>query len=407
MNAASALKTFLNALPDGAPLGVAVSGGSDSMALLHLLVQAGCAPHVATVHHHLRDEAGSEADFVADYCANHGLHHTVLHWNWDDQGNLQDQARRGRYKLLSDWAKGQRLCDVALGHTADDNIETFLMGLSRGAGIDGLSGMRPTFEHAGVTFRRPFLRTRRDELRAVLIAKGLSWRDDPSNDNPDYQRVQMRQGFAALEALGLTAEMLTKTVSNLQATRRDIETTLAQDVQQHVTLDHGDICIALDWLEDTTPEHRRRVLNAALRYVSSLDYTPRAGKLAQIMQNLRHPGTLHGCILSSQDTTLRITRELSAVVGTTVTSRTVWDQRWRCDGPHTDHTLLRALGEPGIAACPDGWRGLGLPRASVLASPSVWNGDVLISAPLAGWANGWHINLCAKPPTLFASILSH
>lgn len=407
MTATPSLDAFLATFPSNTRIGVAVSGGSDSMALLHMLAHARCMVCACTVHHHLRAEASDEAAFVADYCAAHDVPHEVVHWHWDGQGNLQDQARRARYGLLSDWATQQRLSHVTLGHTADDNIETFLMGLTRGAGLDGLSGMRPRFERAGVSFHRPLLSHRRNDLRDFLVSEDIVWQDDPSNENPDYHRIQMRQAQAQLAELGLTPEMLTKSLSNLQATRRDIELMVADEARRYVTIEHGDVCIDLDWLTATTDEFRRRILNAALVFVSAQDYPPRAAKLAQVMADIHSPATLHGCTLTAREGTLRVARELAAVVEKNVSSQQVWDRRWQFDGPHSSDMTVQALGEDGIACCQDTWRDIGLPRTSILASPSVWNGSELVAAPMAGWSNGWHLRLVTKPPAALASILSH
>lgn len=399
------LNVFLNTLPGDARVGVAVSGGSDSMALLHLLAAASRSVCACTVHHHLRADAGEEADFVAGYCASIDVPHEVVHWHWDGQGNLQDQARRARYILLAAWASRHGLSHVALGHTADDNVETFLMGLSRGAGLDGLSGMRPMFVRGQVQFHRPLLGVRRAALRTYNRAHSVAWREDPSNENLDYQRIRMRQGLPELEKLGLSPDMILRSIDNLNATRRDVDADLAE--RARLRIEHGDVVIDLAWFEGAVPEHRRRVLNAALRFVSGRDYPPRAAKLARVMSHPRAPATLHGCVVLCANDELRITREVAAVQDSVVDSHAIWDRRWRAHGPHTARSELRALGEAGIAACPEGWRGLGLPRASVLASPSVWEGDELRAAPLAGWENGWSLELCAAPPTLIASILSH
>ena len=89
---------------------------------------------------------------------------------------------------------------------------------------------------------------------------------------------------------------------------------------------------------------------------------------------------------------MRITREFNAVRDLTCSTETVWDDRWRLDGPHESGLEIRALGEAGLRDCAD-WRIVGIPRMSLLASPSVWRGNALISAPLAGFENGWQAGL--------------
>ena len=120
-------------------IGVAVSGGSDSLALLHAARAWGVVVEAVTVDHGLRPEAAEEAAYVAEVCRGLGVPHSVLRWEgWDGRGNLQDQARQNRYALIAGWAEARRLRSVALGHTMDDQAETLLMRLAREAGVEGL-----------------------------------------------------------------------------------------------------------------------------------------------------------------------------------------------------------------------------------------------------------------------------
>src|SRR5690606_38404014 len=155
-------------------IGVAVSGGSDSMAALHLLTAFGLKVEAATVDHGLRPEAATEAETVARACAALSVPHETLRWTDGPAatGNLMEQARLARYRLLAGWALRRGLTQVAIAHTADDQAETFLMRLAREAGLDGLAGMRSTWEQDGVTFIRPLLVIGRADLRGYLSRHG-------------------------------------------------------------------------------------------------------------------------------------------------------------------------------------------------------------------------------------------
>ena len=143
-------------------LGVAVSGGSDSVALL-LLVRAWAAVSgreiaAVTVDHGLRAGSAGEAADVAALCARIDVAHDVLNWRgWDGRGNLQDHARRARRDLIADWAQERGIATVALGHTLDDQAETVVMRLARGSGVDGLAAMAVVSQAACVVWLRPLL----------------------------------------------------------------------------------------------------------------------------------------------------------------------------------------------------------------------------------------------------------
>lgn len=374
----------------GETLGVAVSGGSDSMALLHklhLMQSPKLTVQVATVDHRLRPEASEEAAKVAAYCAARGIaHHTLVWEGWDGKGNLQDQARRARYRLLADWAGRHGVGVVALGHTADDNAETFVHGLMRGAGLDGLSGMRPEFARDGVRFVRPLLSERREGLRQWLAAHDITWSDDPSNDDTGYDRVRVRKVLADLP---VDAKQLNTVIGNLRATRDGLHEDMARWAKAHVQQKAGDLIFEAMDFALLSRDTRRRFLNSALRWVSSADYAPRADKVQMLLpQPPNSPFSLHGCLVHYDGRQWRLAREPKAVAEISCDADRVWDGRWRLDGGEGAGLRIGPLGESGLRACPD-WRDSGLPRASLIASPAVWQDNSLIAAPLAGNSNGW------------------
>ncbi|MEM9583438.1 MAG: tRNA lysidine(34) synthetase TilS [Pseudomonadota bacterium] len=394
----------------GESFGVAVSGGSDSLALLHLAAAWGKAPvHAVTVDHGLRDEAAAEAAYVAKICDRLGVAHHILRWHWDGTGNLQDRARRARYDLIADWAAHERVQTVLLGHTQDDVAETFLMRLAREAGIDGLSAMRAEVERNGVAFLRPFLSVARADLQSYLTRHHVDWICDPSNDDARFDRVKARQALEALSPLGITAEGLATVAYNLGLARTDLNFAAHRAAELHLSYEEGDIVI-----DDVTALRRigveipRRLMVAALMAVSGAQYPPRRLTVYDLDADLRlgRTSTAHGCLLTVQKDSIRITREWNAVKGLVSDTSGLWDGRWRLDGPHAPDLIVAALGEEGILHCPD-WRDTGLPRASHLASPAVWRGVELVAAPVAGLANGWCATLTRSREQFLSSLLSH
>ncbi|SFC96551.1 tRNA(Ile)-lysidine synthase [Tropicimonas isoalkanivorans] len=376
--------------PPPARIGVAVSGGGDSAALMHLAsawaTRAGVALEVATIDHGLRAEAAAEAALVASGAETLGLPHETLHWRgWDGRGNLQDQARRARYGLLTAWAQRRGLRAVLLGHTRNDNAECVLLGLSRGAGLDGLSGMRPAFRRSGVLLVRPLLSVPREALRDWLLARHLHWIDDPSNEDNRFARVRAREALDRLSALGITAEALARSAENLRRTREGLQEILRAEARAHCSTEAGDVIVAPGALEAMPEEIARRLLNAALRWVACADYPPRAQNVALLMGDgeARHAGmTLHGCLVRETPDGLRISREPEAARrAPTAGPEDLWDGRWQVAGPFQPDMVVRDLGEAGLSQAAD-WRASGLPRATCLASPAVWQGETLRAAPL-------------------------
>lgn len=397
MTAASPSETLRTFFAPGPPLrlGVAVSGGSDSLALLHLLDDwrraGGPDLSVATVDHGLRPEAGREAEFVAAIAAGLGLKHRVLRWQgWDGHGNLAAAARRARYALLADWARAEGLGLVALGHTADDQAETFLMRLARGSGVDGLSGMAARRRHLEVEWVRPLLTVRRADLQAELTRRGIGWVEDPSNADPAYERVRTRAALGALAPLGIGVEQLAATADRLRLARTALAGAAVALMRAAVRLEAGDVLIGRAPFEAAAEETRARLLSAALMWVASADYRPRFAALAaaQAAALAGRRASLHGCLILPSKRQIRVVREPAAVVGVEAGTDALWDGRWRLAGPGGRGLRIRALGAAGLAFCPD-WRAGGAPRPSVLASPAIWQGERLVAAPLAGRANGW------------------
>ncbi|MCP1167455.1 tRNA lysidine(34) synthetase TilS, partial [Limimaricola sp. ASW11-118] len=261
-------------------LGLAVSGGGDSMALLHALApmarDRGIAVRVATVDHGLRDGARAEAERVARDCAILGLPHEILDWTgWEGRGNLQDAARRARRALLTDWARRHGLEAVALGHTLDDQAETVLMRLARGSGVDGLSAMSPIRHEDGLVWLRPFLGLRRAALRDWLSERGLGWDEDPSNADPRFQRVRARAALRDLAPLGIDAQGLADTAQRMAMAREALEAPAADLSRRALRLRAGAVEIDAALLGRAPEETRLRLVSAAIGWIAGRAYRPR------------------------------------------------------------------------------------------------------------------------------------
>lgn len=368
-------------------LGLAVSGGSDSMAMLVLAAawakKVGADLQVATVDHGLRPEAADEANWVKACCAELGLPHDTLTWADAPSGNVQSAARAARYELLANWAQGLGLDAVAVGHTADDQAETFVMRLARGSGVDGLSAMQDDWQAQKMRWLRPVLATGRDDLRHCLTERGLGWIDDPSNTDARFERVRVRKAMKDLALLGLDRDRLVGTALRMTEARTALTQAALDAAETHAEVILGDVVFDISEYSVLPTETRHRLLTAAIRFVSGAAYRPRYGALkeieAQVLVGQRR--TLSGCVMHQKSGQLVVGRELNALRSEAARSGESWDGRWVLTGPA--HAHVRALGD-AISDCPD-WRNIRQPRDRLMTTPALFVGDQILAAPAAGF----------------------
>ena len=247
-----------------ARLGIAVSGGPDSLALL--LLAAAARPgqvEAATVDHALRAESRAEADMVAGICQRLGVPHAILTIDWDEppETAIQERARAARYEALGRWAEERGLSTLVTAHHLDDQAETLVMRLNRGSGVRGLAGMRPIAPVPGTSLPllRPLLGWRRQELEAICASAGMGPVADPSNEDERYERVRIRGALA--NADWLDPEALGRSAVNVAAADEALEWAAEKEWAQSVQ--RGADAFAYR-PTDAPPEIRRRIVARAI-----------------------------------------------------------------------------------------------------------------------------------------------
>ena len=404
----------LDQLRLGQKLGVAVSGGGDSMALLVILDQWGKSRHheirAVTVDHGLRPESRGEAETVAEFCLARGIVHDILDVTpIEEGGNLQARARSARYESIRRWGARENVRHVFLGHTMDDQAETVLLRLARGAGLHGLSAMAAERYDAFICWVRPLLETRRWELRELLQAEGIDWIDDPSNEDGRFDRIKMRKALQVLEPLGITIDGLAATAARLGEQKLALQHALENLHDIAVSYgEFGELRIEADAFLAAPYALRYGLMSAVLHAFGDGDYPPRSRSLAPLIgrlshhnPNLRLGGTLNGCVVEyhSDRSEILVCRELTAAQQRIEHrwERSTWDKRWQVDAEGTPAgTHIGALGEDGLSALsraerarvwetPENWRGA--PRTVRLAVPGFWSADGrLLACPSASYA---------------------
>jgi tRNA(Ile)-lysidine synthase len=267
-------------------LGIAVSGGADSLALL-LLAHAIRPGEIAaaTVDHGLRPESADEAMFVAGICAERDIPHAILTSGALIEGNIQSAARTLRYRLLGDWANRAGVTHVLTAHHADDQAETLLMRLQRGAGAAGLAGVRTAIRIGGLPVLRPVLGWTRAELRAVTDAAGLTPIEDPGNSDERYDRARLRQhlsqaGWIDVRGFARSAEALAEADAALDWAAKRLH---------HERVDTAGDTIQLDPVG--VPDELRRRLVLGILAMLAPDAPPRGPELQRLLATLEEGGT--------------------------------------------------------------------------------------------------------------------
>lgn len=378
---AARIRAALDRLAGDMPaIGIAVSGGGDSVALMHITAEwaRGRRVIIATVDHGLRRESAAEAQQVKRQASALGLRHATLMWQrGTEDGNLMAQARDARLRLLSGWALHNGLSAILLGHTADDQAETLVMRLARGSGIDGLAAMAEWRDAFDQRWLRPMLGVGRGELRDWMRARGIAWIDDPSNESEEYDRVRIRK---AMDAMGVDVAALARAAAHI-GEARDALSHYAALASQDAEARNGTLTMPRRPVREAPAEIRRRLLVAGCRWITGADYPPRRAAVMHALNAMAAGNrvTLDGALVEPLGDRLRFSREPAAAQRAPDSRGPFWDNRWVIDGIRPGQHVT-ALGYDSLSRL--NWRSAGLPRDELAASPAIREGDRLVAAPL-------------------------
>ncbi|SIQ27289.1 tRNA(Ile)-lysidine synthase [Rhizobium sp. RU33A] len=333
----AAIQEFLLSLNRPMRLLVAVSGGSDSLGLLLFLKRAidgQTYPHrhilcAATIDHGLRPEAAKEAGEVAELCRELGISHRIERWTGEKpKSGLSAAARAARYRLLTHAAGILKADAIVTGHTLDDQIETVAMRADRSADAAlGLSGMAPATLYAGrLWILRPFLRTRRPAIRSGLAADGRTWIDDPSNDDPRYERVRTRRAAPTRDAATIEVAARQRTSLSAQA---------ADWLKRHATAGPGmSVSVSLDTSGHLEKGMRDHALGTLVAVLGGKPHRPGADSLARLSLKLDESSdfrlTLSGSLVLRRRDRLYLVRERRGLLPLSLLPGAVgiWDGRY-------------------------------------------------------------------------------
>jgi tRNA(Ile)-lysidine synthase len=353
-------------------IAVATSGGPDSLALAILADRWarswGGVAWALTVDHELRPESGDETRQVGAWLGERGIPQAILTWQGEKPAaGIQQAAREARYRLLGEWCHAQGCLHVLTAHHREDQAETYLIRRRAKSGPDGLAAMPAVREAAGYRLVRPLLGIPRARLKAVLVAEGQAWIDDPSNRNPAFERARLRD---APIGDNIFAE-----IAGHAAARIERERMLDRLIARHVILHPAGFAIVEPGPVLASPgDLAERLLARVAVTVGGGVYPPRGQRIGRLRDGLaaspERARTLGGCRFVPWRGKVLVLREPAAAAPLHLTpgASCVWDRRFLVSGPMREGLVLGCLGQDGVAAL---GRGRAMDRRAVDLPPLV------------------------------------
>lgn len=376
-------------------IAVAVSGGADSLALT-LLLKQWCDQYqvdltALTVDHKLREESTKEAYQVQEWLHQRGIAHTILSWDEPKpQTGIQQKAREARYQLFEKWCLEKGVVYLFLAHHAHDQLETFMMRLSKGSGLQGLLCMSFLTKTKFGFIVRPFLETEPERLKETLNVLKQPYIYDSSNDNLSYSRIKWRQALPYLNTLGLTSLSIYQTTKRLRDGFSFINHYLIQAMEEWVTVsEYGYLSFPKEAFFDLDPFLGQELLNRFLMCIGGrvypIRYEQRLNLYHSFRENLLEVYTLGGCLIIYKKNVFYIFREERSISDCLIlknSKRISWDGRFDCIFLEPFEGTLRPLSKKGIQILKDyGIKMNHLPYHALLTLPSFWKNEELIYVP--------------------------
>ena len=295
---------------------VAVSGGPDSLALSAVckilsLNDKTKKFHYVHINHGIRKNSLKEANYVKKILAKQRISLKVINNRVNINRNIQHNARKIRYSLLSKECNKKKIKYILVAHHKYDQIETFFIRLSRGSGVQGLSAMNSsTTVEKKIKVFRPFLAVQKKELVAVSKIVFDDYIKDPSNNNNKYLRTNVRKLLPLLKRHGIKEDQIIKSINNLKSSNETIKIYFNEIFKKIVKKKKGNFLITKRVLFSLNNELQLRVLGSVIKSVTKSYYPPRSQKILTALNffNLSHGNKyqLGGCWLISGNNYLKV-----------------------------------------------------------------------------------------------------
>ena len=297
---------------------IAVSGGPDSLALTALAksysYENKCKIYYVLVDHNLRKDSSLEAISVKKLLKKNQINLNILKNKELIKKNVQSEARRIRYSLLTNFCKKRRINTILTAHNFEDQVETFFIRLSRGSGLEGLSSMKQINKmNNNINLVRPLLDIKKFQL--IKISKVIFGRfyKDPTNKNTKYLRTRIRNLKKSLETSGINYDQVFRSINNLASSRDTLELYFNKIYKDTVKKKKNKIFIRLESLNSLNKEMKMRVFKKSIKDFTNSYYSPRSKKIFNLIDQIRakkNPKlTLGGCIISREKNHIILKKE--------------------------------------------------------------------------------------------------
>ena len=391
---------------DTNPIALAVSGGPDSTAMMFLVSKSKKIKKknvtVLIVDHDLRKDSRKEANLVMRNAKKIGFKYKILKWRGlKPSSGIQEAARKARYDMMISWCEKNNVKKLFLAHHLDDQVETFLMRLSKGSGIDGLSSMSKTSLKVNVNIIRPFLEIPKTKLVEIANSSNMKWVSDPSNSNLSYQRSRIRKLIPALSREGIDSHHINLVIKRMDSAKDALNETVNSNIIKYVKSMEG-IAFSLSYeaLDKLSPEILLRILERIIMVASGSIYPARRLKLEAILSWLKSDNqisakTLSGTVLRKRKDYIIFYRELkssqaSASIRPLTNRYLSWDNRFHLKLNKSKDLEVKSLGNEGVKILKSKKllkkHGLkNIPLSAWKSAPSLWSKKRLISVPSLGY----------------------
>ena len=318
LNICQKVKSILKKYKNNNTFVVAVSGGSDSLALVsiikNLMQENKYKFFFAIVDHNLRKNSATEALGVKRLLSKYDINLTILKNKKKIDKNIQKNAREIRYNLLEKFCKKKKAKSLIVAHHQDDQVETFLMRLSRGSGVEGLSSMNEIATlKQGTSLIRPLLDFKKNELISITKHTFNKFFKDPSNTNRKFLRTNIRELKKNLEKKGINFEKIVRSIKNIASTKEAINFYVERSIKKYITFKGKLTILNLEKFRQEPKEIKFKIVNKIIKKTTNSYYPPRSKKVLNLIDGFQRNRikklTLGGCIFERKKRFLFVSKE--------------------------------------------------------------------------------------------------